>query len=453
MINLAVAGVGYVGLVSGSCLADFGNQVICVDKDAAKIALLCGGKIPIYESGLDELVARNTAEGRLSFSTDLSAAVKKSDAVFIAVGTPPREDGSANLAYVEDVAREIGRAIEKYTVIVDKSTVPVGSGQQVKAWIKEELDRRRADVPFDVVSNPEFLREGTAVSDFTHPDRVVVGAESDRARKVMKSAYHPFHSGETSDITPYIETTLESAEMIKYSSNAFLAVKVSFINEIAALCEKVGADVEAVALGMGLDKRIGRDFLRAGPGYGGSCFPKDTMAIASMARKHGERLSIIETTIEANKKQRHRMFEKIENGLGGKGSDGGKGSIEGKTFAVMGLAFKNNTDDIRESPAIEICEKLLEQGAVLRVWDPAAQKVAGDRLAKFGGSVYFAKNEYDIFEKADAFVLLTEWNQAGNLDLEKIKKLMRTPVFFDLRNMYKRAEAEAAGFQYFSVGR
>ncbi|MDR1229813.1 MAG: UDP-glucose/GDP-mannose dehydrogenase family protein [Spirochaetaceae bacterium] len=448
-MNLAVAGVGYVGLVSGSCLADFGNNVVCVDKDAAKIALLRGGKIPIYESGLDELVARNTAEGRLAFSSDLSAAVKKSDAVFIAVGTPPREDGSANLAYVEDVAREIGRAIEKYTVIVDKSTVPVGAGQQVKAWIKEELDRRGADIPFDVVSNPEFLREGTAVYDFTHPNRVVVGAESDRARKVMKSAYRPFHLSET----PYIETTLESAEMIKYSSNAFLAVKISFINEIAALCEKAGANVEEVALGMGLDKRIGRDFLKAGPGYGGSCFPKDTMAIASMARNHGERLSIVEATIEANKKQRHKMLEKIETGLGGKGADGGKGSIKGKTFAVMGLAFKNNTNDIRESPAIEICEKLLEAGAVLRAWDPAAQREAGDRLARFGGSVYFAKNEYDIFDKADAFVLLTEWNQAGNLDLEKIKNLMKAPVFFDLRNMYKRAEAEAAGFQYFSVGR
>jgi UDPglucose 6-dehydrogenase len=250
--------------------------------------------------------------------------------------------------------------------------------------------------------------------------------------------------------TPYIETTLESAEMIKYSSNAFLAVKISFINEIAALCEKIkggGADVEEVALGMGLDKRIGRDFLKAGPGYGGSCFPKDTMAIASMARNHGERLSIVEATIEANKKQRHRMLEKIENGLGG------KGAIGGKTFAVMGLAFKNNTNDIRESPAIEICEKLLEKGAVLRVWDPAAQKEAVSRLVKFADSVYFAKNEYDIFEKADAFVLLTEWNQAGNLDLEKIHKLMKSPVFFDLRNMYKRAEAEDAGFRYFSVGR
>ncbi|MDR1095967.1 MAG: UDP-glucose/GDP-mannose dehydrogenase family protein [Spirochaetaceae bacterium] len=445
-MNLAMVGVGYVGLVSGSCLADFGNSVICVDKDADKVALLCGGKIPIYEPGLDELVARNTGEGRLRFSTDLPAAVKKSDAVFIAVGTPPREDGSANLAYVEDVAREIGRAIEKYTVIVDKSTVPAGCGRQVKAWIKEELDRRRADIPFDVVSNPEFLREGTAVSDFTHPDRVVVGAESDRARKLMKSAYRPFClSG-----TPYVETTLESAEMIKYSSNAFLAVKISFINEIAALCEKAGANVEEVALGMGLDKRIGREFLKAGPGYGGSCLPKDMMAIVSMARKHGERLSIIEAAIEANKKQRHKMIEKIETGLGGKGI---KGIIEGKTFAVMGLAFKNNTNDIRESPAIEICEKLLEEGAVLRVWDPAAQKEARDRLARFGGFVCFAKNEYAIFEKADAFVLLTEWHQAGNLDLARIKRLMRVPVFFDLRNMYKRAEAEAAGFQYFSVGR
>jgi UDPglucose 6-dehydrogenase len=443
MISITVVGVGYVGLVSGSCLAYFGNKVICVDTDADKITLLCDGQIPIYEPGLNELVARNMGEGRLSFSTDLPAAVKKSDAVFIAVGTPPRVDGSTNLAYVEDVARAIGRVIEKYTVIVDKSTVPVGSGQQVKAWIKEELDMRGADIPFDVVSNPEFLREGTAVYDFTHPDRVVVGAESDRARNIMRSTYLPIRLGEI----PYIETTLESAEMIKYSSNAFLAVKVSFINEIAALCEKVGADVGAVALGMGLDKRIGRDFLKAGPGYGGSCFPKDTMAIASMARKHGERLSIIEATIEANIKQRHRMFKKIENGLGG------KGSVGGKTFAVMGLAFKNNTDDIRESPAIEICEKLLEEGAVLRVWDPAAQKEAGGRFARFGGSVYFAKNEYDIFENADAFVLLTEWSQAGDLDLKRVNKLMRSPVFFDLRNMYKRAEAENAGFQYFSVGR
>jgi UDPglucose 6-dehydrogenase len=443
MINVTVAGVGYVGLVSGSCLADFGNNVICVDKDARKIEALRGGTIPIYEPGLDEIVARNIGEGRLSFSTGLPGAVKKSDAVFIAVGTPSKEDGSANLAYVEEVAREIGGALEKYTVVVDKSTVPVGSGRQVKAWIQEELDKRGVDVPFDVVSNPEFLREGTAVYDFTHPDRVIVGAESDRARKIMKSAYRPFHLSET----PYLETTLESAEMIKYSSNAFLAVKISFINEIAALCEKAGANGEEVALGMGLDKRIGRDFLKAGPGYGGSCFPKDTMAIASLARQHGERLSIIEATIEANKKQRQKMLEKIERGLGG------TGSIRGKVFAVVGLAFKNNTNDIRESPAIEICEKLAEAGAVLRVWDPAAQKEASEHFAERGVSVYFAKNEYDTFENADAFVLLTEWSQAGNLDLEKITSLMKSPVFFDLRNMYKRAEAEAAGFRYFSVGR
>ncbi|MDR0639137.1 MAG: UDP-glucose/GDP-mannose dehydrogenase family protein [Spirochaetaceae bacterium] len=442
-MNVTVAGVGYVGLVSGSCLADFGNNVICVDKDMRKVEALRGGAIPIYEPGLDEIVARNIGEGRLSFETGLPDAVRKSDAVFIAVGTPPKDDGSANLAYVEEVAREIGRAVEKYTVVVDKSTVPVGSGQQVKAWIQEELDRRGADVPFDVVSNPEFLREGTAVYDFTHPDRVIVGAESDRARKIMKSAYRPFHLSET----PYIETTLESAEMIKYASNAFLAVKISFINEIAALCEKAGADVEEVALGMGLDKRIGRDFLKAGPGYGGSCFPKDTMAIASLARQHGERLSIIEATIEANRKQRRKMLEKIERGLGG------VGSINGKVFAVMGLAFKNNINDIRESPAIAICEKLAEAGAVLRVWDPAAQKEAAGHFACRGASVYFAKNEYDTFENADAFVLLTEWSQAGNLDLEKIASLMKSPVFFDLRNMYKRSEAEAAGFRYFSVGR
>lgn len=446
MATIAVIGTGYVGLVSGACLADFGNSVVCVDNNSEKIEALKGGIIPIYEPGLDAVVARNTASGRLSFSTDLAAAVASNDVVFIAVGTPPADDGSADLRYVEQVAREIGRAMQAYRVVVDKSTVPVGTGRKVAAWIAEELAARgseAAGVEFDVVSNPEFLREGSAVQDFTHPDRVVIGSTSERARKLMKDVYRALYLNET----PYIETNLETAEMIKYASNAFLAVKITFINEVANLCEKVGANVQDVAKAMGRDGRIGAKFLHPGPGYGGSCFPKDTHAMARIGRDYGEELSIVEATIQANERQKARMVKKIEDGMGG------TGSLAGKTVAILGLAFKPNTDDMRESPAIAVCEGLAIRGAKLRLWDPAAMKEASWRLEGIRNSVFFAADEYDALAGADALVLLTEWNQFRNLDLDRVKRLLRGPAFFDLRNVYKREEVEAKGFSYFAVGK
>ncbi|HCM25991.1 MAG TPA: UDP-glucose 6-dehydrogenase [Treponema sp.] len=443
MSKIAVIGTGYVGLVSGACLADFGNHVVCVDNNAEKIAALKTGVIPIYEPGLDLVVARNIAAGRLSFTMDLAAAVKANDVAFIAVGTPPSDDGSADLRYVEQVSREIARAMDFYKIIVDKSTVPVGTGRKVEGWIREELSARGVDLPFDVVSNPEFLREGSAVQDFTHPDRVVIGSESERAHTIMKDVYRSLYLNET----PYIETNLETAEMIKYASNAFLAVKITFINEVANLCEKVGANVQDVAKAMGRDGRIGAKFLHPGPGYGGSCFPKDTQAMARTGRDHGEPLSIIEATIEANEKQKARMVEKIETGLGG------TGSLSGKTIAILGLSFKPNTDDMRDSPAIAVCEGLVARGAKLRAWDPAAMKEAAWRLASIKDSLLFANDEYDALDGADALVLMTEWNQFRNLDLDRVKTLLKAPNFFDLRNVYKREELETEGFAYFAVGK
>ncbi|GHV73360.1 hypothetical protein AGMMS49940_06620 [Spirochaetia bacterium] len=333
--------------------------------------------------------------------------------------------------------------MESYTVIVDKSTVPVGTGRLVTKWIGEELGKRGADIPFDVVSNPEFLREGSAVQDFTHPDRVVIGAESERARKVMKEVYRALYLNET----PYIETNLESAEMIKYASNAFLAVKITFINEIANLCEAAGANVQDVAKAMGRDGRIGAKFLHPGPGYGGSCFPKDTQALARIGRDCGEPLSLVETTIMVNERQKLRMIDKIETSLGG------PGSLSGKTLAILGLAFKPNTDDMRESPALTIGEGLVKKGARLRVWDPAAMKEAAWRLASIKDAVYFAEDEYDALSDASALVLLTEWNQFRNLDLRRVKELLTLPYFFDLRNVYKQEEVESAGLRYFGIGK
>ena len=443
MAKITVIGTGYVGLVSGACLADFGNTVVCVDNNADKIAALREGIIPIFEPGLDDVVQRNVKAGRLSFTTDLAAAVKANEVAFVAVGTPPADDGSADLRFVEQVAREIAAAMDSYKVVVDKSTVPVGTGRKVIAWIKEELGRRGTDIPFDVVSNPEFLREGSAVQDFTHPDRVVIGSDSVKARSIMKDVYRALYLNET----PYIETNLETAEMIKYASNAFLAVKITFINEVANLCEKVGANVQDVAKAMGRDGRIGGKFLHPGPGYGGSCFPKDTQAMARTGRDYGEPLSIVETTIEANERQKARMVAKIEAGLGG------NGSLKGKTIAVLGLAFKPNTDDMRESPAIAVCEGLAARGAKLRAWDPAAMKEASWRLEAIAGSLVFAKDEYDALSGADALVLMTEWNQLRTLDLDRVKSLLKTPVFFDLRNVYKREDVEGAGFRYFGVGK
>jgi UDPglucose 6-dehydrogenase len=440
MAHIVVIGTGYVGSVSGACLADFGNHVICVDTNAEKIEALKRGKIPIYEPGLDIVIARNSSCGRLSFTTDIAAAISESNVVFIAVGTPPADDGSADLAYVEAAARQIGTLISTYTVIVDKSTVPIGTGRKVAGWVNEELTRRGQHIEFDVVSNPEFLREGSAVYDFTHPDRVVIGSDSERARKIMKDVYRSLYLNET----PYIETNLESAEMIKYASNAFLAVKITFVNEIANLCEKTGANVRDVTLAMGKDGRIGSKFLHPGPGYGGSCFPKDTRALARIGRENNDIQHIVETTIEVNEKQKLRAAQKIEATLG---------SLDGKTLAMLGLAFKPNTDDMRESPAITICEYLTSRGAKLRLYDPAAIKEAEWRLSPIKGSVYFAADEYDAMQSADALIIATEWNQFRNIDLSKIKKLLNSPIFFDLRNIYRPEEAAAAGLQYYGIGR
>lgn len=439
MSSIAVIGTGYVGLVSGACLADFGNHVTCVDIDQHKIEQLKAGEIPIFEPGLDVVVARNSAAGRLTFTTDLAAAVQENDVVFIAVGTPPADDGSADLTHVEEAARAIARVLNGYKVIVDKSTVPVGTGRKVAAWITEELAARGAAIEFDVVSNPEFLREGSAVQDFTHPDRVVIGSDQPRARQAMKEVYRALFLNET----PYIETGLETAEMIKYASNAFLAVKITFINEVANLCEAVGANVQDVARAMGKDGRIGSKYLHAGPGYGGSCFPKDTRAMARTGRDHGEPLSIVEATVQANERQKARMVRKIEEGMGG---------VAGKTIAVLGLAFKPNTDDVREAPALTICEGLAAKRARLRVWDPAGMKEAAWRLESIKAKMTFASDEYDAIKGADALVIVTEWNQLRNLDLDRVKSLLKTPSFFDLRNIYKRQDVEAHGFRYFGVG-
>ena len=439
MASVAIVGTGYVGLVSGACLADFGNTVICVDIDKKKIERLKKGEIPIYEPGLGDVVIRNMAVQRLRFTDSLSDAAAHCEVIFIAVGTPPSEDGSADLSYVESAARAIGKTITSYKVIVDKSTVPIGTARKVKGWIKEELDARAKDIDFDVVSNPEFLREGAAVHDFTHPDRIVIGAETERARLIMKDVYRSLYINET----PYIETNLESAEMIKYASNAFLAVKISFINEIANLCEKTDANIQDVARAVGRDGRIGGKFLHPGPGYGGSCFPKDTRALARTGRDNDCPLSVIEAAIQANEKQKNIMAEKIENALG---------NLHGKKIAVLGLAFKPNTDDMREAPSLTIIESLVKKGARINASDPASLAEAKWRLANCQDSVSFFEDEYEAVANTDALVIVTEWNQYRNLDFERIKKLLASPVLFDLRNIYKRADMERRGFRYYAVG-
>lgn len=439
MNKISIIGTGYVGLVTGACLSDFGLNVLCMDNDVEKIKKLKQGIIPIYEPGLDVIVERNVANHRLSFTTEMKKAVEESDVIFIAVGTPPAEDGSADLKYVEAVARDIARYMNGYKVIVDKSTVPVGTGQRVKQWVKEELAKRGVDYEFDVVSNPEFLREGSAVYDFTHPDRVVIGAESERALERMKQVYRVLYINET----PFIETNIETAEMIKYASNGFLAMKVTFINEIANLCEKVGADVQDVARGMGRDGRIGPKFLHPGPGFGGSCFPKDTLALAKIGREYGAPITLIEQTIKANEEQKRLMVTKIVQGLG---------SLVGKQLAILGLAFKPNTDDMRESPALVILNELAKHGASFRVYDPKAMEEARWRLANLEDRITYCQNEYEAIEGCDALVILTEWNQFRSLDLSRVKKLLKEPYFFDLRNIYKREQMEKAGFHYFGVG-
>ncbi|MDR2601953.1 MAG: UDP-glucose/GDP-mannose dehydrogenase family protein [Spirochaetaceae bacterium] len=446
MPSITIIGTGYVGLVSGACLANFGNSVVCVDVDEEKIERLKKCDVPIYEPGLSDLVSTGERSGRLRFSTSLEEAVKKSEVVFIAVGTPESDDGAADLSYVENAARQIGAVFTGYKVIVDKSTVPIGTGKKVKAWINEELDKRFANgslapggASFDVVSNPEFLREGAAVYDFTHPDRIVIGSNSEKSRHLMKAVYRSLYLNDT----PYIETSVESAEMIKYASNAFLAVKISFINEIALLCEKVGAEVQDVAKAMGRDGRIGPKFLHAGPGYGGSCFPKDTKALAGIGRSCESPLHIVEAAIKSNERQKAAMVQKIEEGLG---------SVRGKTIAVLGLSFKPNTDDVREAPSISIIRSLVKKGAVLRLADPVAAMCAESVLKDEAPSLAFFQDEYKAVCGADAIALVTEWNQYRNLNLDEIKNLMSGNFFFDLRNVYKRRDVEGRGFRYFGVG-
>jgi len=428
-------GSGYVGLVSGACFAEFGANVTCIDVDQEKIDALNAGKIPIYEPGLDDLVARNVAAGRLHFTTDYDSIVEQADLVFIAVGTPTRRgDGHADLVYVYEAARQIAQHLSGYTVIVDKSTVPVGTARQVDRIIREE----NPTADFDVASNPEFLREGAAISDFMRPDRVVLGVESERAEKLLRELYRPINLIEA----PIHVTNLESAELVKYASNAFLATKISFINEISNLCEIVGADVHAVAKGMGLDGRIGRKFLHAGPGYGGSCFPKDTTALIRIAQEHGVTCRIVEATVEVNAAQKARMVKKIREALGG--------SEAGKKIAVLGLTFKPETDDMRDSPSLAIIPNLVDKGAVINAHDPQGVEEARALLPE---QVNYFDDVYETVTDADVVVLMTEWNEYRGLQLKRVKELMAGNIIVDLRNIYEPSTIREHGFKYECVGR
>ncbi|NUB46837.1 UDP-glucose/GDP-mannose dehydrogenase family protein [Fertoebacter nigrum] len=434
-MRIAMIGTGYVGLVSGVCFSDFGHEVVCVDKDARKIAMLNRGEVPIYEPGLDSLMARNVEAGRLSFTLDLDAAIAGADAVFIAVGTPTRRgDGHADLTYVMAAAAEIARAAKEYVVVVTKSTVPIGTNRKVK----DIMAAANPGLDFDVASNPEFLREGAAIDDFMHPDRVVVGVESERAAAVMRDIYRPLSLRDF----PIVTTDLESAEMIKYAANAFLATKITFINEIAALCEKVGADVKEVSKGMGLDGRIGNKFLHAGPGYGGSCFPKDTKALARIGQEHAVPMQITEAVIKVNEEIKRRMIDKITDVCGG--------SVNGKTIAVLGVTFKPNTDDMRDAPSLTIVPALVGGGARVRATDPQGRH-EGEALLP---GVEWVTDAYAAAADADLVVLLTEWNEFRALDLERMAKSMRSASMADLRNIYSAKAVTEAGFAaYVSVGR
>jgi len=433
-MRVAMIGTGYVGLVSGACFADFGHEVTCVDKDASKIERLERGEIPIFEPGLDDLVAANVRDGRLSFAVDGAGAIRAADAVFIAVGTPSRRgDGHADLSYVHAAAEEIAGLIEGFTVIVTKSTVPVGTGDEIEAIIRA----RRPDADFAVVSNPEFLREGAAIEDFTRPDRIVVGAEDERAQAVMRELYRPLNLNET----PILFTGRRTSELIKYAANAFLAMKITFINEMADLCEKVGADVQQVARGIGLDKRIGSKFLHAGPGYGGSCFPKDTLALVRTAVDAGSPVRLIETTVEVNDARKKAMAGKVAAALGGE--------LAGKTVALLGLTFKPNTDDMRDAPSLEVAPALMAMGATVQAFDPEGMAEAAHLLP----GVVFRDGPYEAVEGADVVVILTEWDQFRALDLNRVKQLLRQPVMVDLRNVYRPEDMRARGFRYASIGR
>jgi len=433
-MRIVMIGAGYVGLVSGACLSEFGHEVVCVDNDPARIEALKDGIIPIYEPGLDEVVIANMRAGRLSFTADLSHAVRKAEAVFIAVGTPTRRgDGHADLTFVFQAAKEIAANLNGYTVVVTKSTVPVGTGKEVHDVIRAA----RPDADFDVASNPEFLREGSAIEDFRRPDRVVVGCDSERAREVMREIYRPLFINET----PILFVGRESAELIKYASNAFLATKITFINEMADLCEQVGADVKDVARGIGLDKRIGAKFLHAGPGFGGSCFPKDTRALVKIALDHDVQLRIVEAVLGVNDNRKRAMARKVSNAVGG--------NLRGKTIAVLGLTFKPDTDDMREAPSLPLITGLLDMGAKVRATDPVGIEQARKELP----DIEYCDDPYDCLHGADAMVIVTEWVQYRALDLDRVKSAMAQPVVIDLRNVYRREDMEAHGFTYDSVGR
>jgi UDPglucose 6-dehydrogenase len=436
LYSITVVGTGYVGLVSGACLADFGNRVTCVDADTGKIDRLRALEMPFFEPGLPELVVRNVQEGRLRFESDLVAALKGSQVVFITVGTPPRADGSADTTAIYQVARTVARNLDGYKLVVQKSTAPVGTARALHAFIARHAKR---GAKFDVASNPEFLREGSAIETFMRPDRVVIGAESKRAADLLKKIHAPLFLLET----PMVVTTVETAELIKYASNCYLAAKISFINEMANLCEALGADVQVVARGLGMDRRISPKFLHAGPGYGGACFPKDTLALSAMASKAGVPSGIVDATIAANEHQKRHMVEKILRGIGR--------PARGSVVAVLGLSFKPNTDDLRESPALAILAGLKRRGVKVRVFDPVA--MSGARVLPEARGVTFAKDAYDCARGADAVAIVTEWNEFRNLNLARLKRLMRRPVLFDLRNIYVPAEVEAAGIRHVGVGR
>lgn len=432
-MHIAVIGTGYVGLVTGACFADFGMRVTCVDKDQEKIASIKLGKMPIYEPGLDALVAKNVREGRLEFSTDVRRTVEQSLVVFLAVGTPPSGDGSADMSQIDEVAYEIAKSLNGYKVIVTKSTVPVGAASRIKKIIEEN---KSTPSRFSVAANPEFLREGAAINDFRRPDRVVIGCADEEAVAILKDIYRPLYLIET----PFVITTPESAEMIKYASNAFLATKVSFINEISTLCELLGADVHDVAKGMGMDARIGSKFLHPGPGFGGSCFPKDARALLALGRSVNYDVRIVEAALRVNESQKTSIIDRIKKLLP---------RLEGKTIAVLGLAFKPETDDMREAPAVKVIGDLREAGARIRVYDPAAMETARRSLA----GVEYCDDEYDAARGSDGLVVVTEWNQFRSLDMARLKQLMREPNIIDLRNIYEPDTVRSAGFRYLGVGR
>ena len=433
-MRVTMIGAGYVGLVSGACFADFGHTVTCVDKDAGKIDRLKDGVMPIFEPGLAELVGSNVKEGRLSFTLDAKDAIRNADAVFIAVGTPSRRgDGHADLSYVYAAAKEIAEHMEGFTVVVTKSTVPVGTGDEVE----EIIARTNPNAKFAVVSNPEFLREGAAIGDFKRPDRVVVGTDSEEAREVMRELYRPLFLNET----PMLFTSRRTSELIKYAANAFLAVKITFINEMADLCEKVGANVQDVSKGIGLDNRIGKKFLHAGPGYGGSCFPKDTLALTKTANDHGSPVRIVDTVVEVNDARKKAMADRVIKAMGG--------SVKGKTIGVLGLAFKPNTDDMRDAPSLDIIPALQAAGARVKAYDPESMHEAGKMLT----DVDFCDGPYHAVDGADAMVLITEWDQFRAMDFERVKKLLKTPTVVDLRNVYQPSDMARRGFNYASIGR